>query len=70
MEGKIHALIVAFHRPHPRSTAGVAFGADDVLLATTTAGKDVHVRGNIFTRPSFAKSNARRKKMSLDEGKG
>ena len=44
MEGKIHALIVAFHRPYPRSTVGVAFGADDVLLATTTADKGVQVK--------------------------
>jgi hypothetical protein len=59
MEGKIHALIVTFHSLYPRSTVGVAFGAYDVLLATTTADKDVQVRGNIFTRPGFAKSNAR-----------
>jgi len=68
MEGKIHALVVAFHRPCPKSTVGVAFGADGVLLATTTADKDVQVRGNISTRPGFAESNARgRKKMPLDE---
>jgi len=70
MESKIHALIVAFHRPYPKSTVGVDFGADDVLLATTTADKDVQVRRNIFTRPGFAKSNARgRKKVPLDEEK-
>jgi hypothetical protein len=44
VEGKVHALIVAFQGAYPRSTAGVAFGANDVLLATTSVNKDVQIR--------------------------
>jgi hypothetical protein len=41
-----------------------------VLLETTAVDKNVQVKGDIFTRSGFAKSNARgRKKMPLDEEK-
>ena len=51
--------MLAFHRPYPTSTVGMAFGIDPMRLAAASVDKDNQAMKSIFEGSIVAKQAAR-----------